>query len=88
MPTLNNWSIVAHSGNPYLAPELHSCCLCGIVSDHPAFEDGARIQTSSIVAKNDEEIVTFSGSTYLLGTVDPDYESQFPGAYERLLDSL
>lgn len=35
MAILKNWSIVASSDNPYLAPELRGMCLQGEVYDHP-----------------------------------------------------
>jgi hypothetical protein len=85
---LNNWSMVGDP-NPYLAPECRSYHLQGYVSNHPNFEDGHGITTSRIVSMKDENIIiTKSGSEYTLGTVDPEYERLYPNAQERLINSI
>lgn len=85
---LTNWAVTTQ--NPYAAPELQKKCVAGIVHDHPNFEDGANITTSSIStvvrnAKGVIELTTFTGSVCILDGVDPAYESEFPNAEERLM---
>jgi hypothetical protein len=81
---LNNWSVVSDP-DPYLAPELRTRCLQGIVYGHPLHHEGTRITTSPIVSIDpfEETITTKSGSVYCLGFVDPKYEAQFLGARGR-----
>lgn len=87
MPTLNNWSVTKEQ-DPYIAPECRRSILQGVVFEHPAFEDGSRIWTSPITRLEEDFVVTASGTRYMLGTVDPAYEAEFPGARERLFNSL
>lgn len=85
---LNQWSIVAPL-DPYKAPEQISVNLYGIVEGHPEHKDGRDITTSRIVGKTPEgHVRTRSGSTYELGDVDPAYEAEYPGARERLMETL
>lgn len=92
--TLHNWSIVSpESANPYTAPELITQHLNGDVSGHHAFEDGKNITTSPIRdcdVKPDGTILvaTKSGSKYELGEPAASYEAAFPGAKQRLIESI
>ena len=86
MKILNNWSVVYK--DPYKAPEQQSPCLCGHVSGHERFEDGKIVTTSTIMGLEDGFIITYSGSKYKLGTIDARYESVYPDAEKRLLESL
>jgi hypothetical protein len=83
MAKLNNWSIVSHR-DPYTAPELVRPGLQGIIENSSLFPDGSRIITSRIVGMEDNVVTTLSGHTYELGVVDPDYETAYPNALERL----
>jgi len=84
---IENWAVVV--SDPYAAPEARRQKLQGEVFGHPRFPDGTTVTTSSIVGKNWKgHVTTSSGSYYELGQVDPAYEEQFPGARDRLLDSL
>ncbi len=77
MTILKNWSIVASSDNPYLAPELRSICLQGEVYGHPdtRYPDGKNIVTSKVVKKIDAlTYETNSGTIYTLDTVNPNYK--------------
>lgn len=80
-----HWGVVPKTFDPYKAPEEVTYCLCGLLdseqSDH-------WIQTSTVVGKRNGNIVTRSGSEYQLESVNPDYELQFPNAYERVMKSL
>ncbi len=87
---LNNWCVVAH--NPYKAPEEQSKCISGTVTGSEKFDDGATIITSSIKSATQDadgvvSVTTYTGSVYVLGVVDPNYEQLYPGAKERLLKS-
>lgn len=81
---IENWAIVAAPMPPYLAPELTAQCLSGNVYGNPCFSDGEHITTSCISHTFDDQVITISGSAYNLGTVLPEYEAQFPNAYNRL----
>jgi hypothetical protein len=86
---IENWAIVSPTPDPYAPPETLELSLQGKVFNHPRFDDGHIIITSSIIGKNDEnEILTCSGSSYELGQVNPLYEKKFPGARNRLLNSF
>lgn len=87
MPTLENWSLI-DTDDPYTAPELRKVRLHGIVHDHPRFNDGDEVMTSSIVGATGDTIMTSSGSLYTLGKVNPDYEEKYPNARERLFQSM
>jgi len=84
---IDNWAVVGR--DPYLAPELQTNHLIGTVTNHPAHEDGREVKTSRIVGMEEPDIViTVSGSRYVLGEIDPEYEAEYPNARERLFDSL
>jgi hypothetical protein len=85
---IESWSIVSSEENPYTAPELRARCLHGTVYNHPRFPDGEAIMTSSIMRKDGDIVITFSGTRYKLGDINPEYEQTFPGARERFLKSL
>ena len=71
---LENWSVV-EDGNPYMAPECRSVYVHGdIFGDiHSRWKDGHSITTSRIKAVSGRYVTTNSGSSYLLGKIDPDY---------------
>lgn len=75
MPHLENWACAPNS-------------LIGEVSNHPGFEDGTVIMTSTPVGKRNGNVVTYSGSEYTLGQARSDYEAIYPEAASRLLHSL
>ena len=87
---IEEWAIISLPVDPYSAPEMNvDLSLSGEAFGHPRFKDGHRIATSPILGKNkDDCVLTLSGSAYELGNVDAEYEKQFPGARERLLNSL
>ena len=82
---IEGWSLIGDF-DPYQAPELQS--VLGHVYGHPMHYDGKRVMTSSIVGEIDEDVITASGSHYVLGSVDPEYEKMFPGAGARLINSI
>ncbi len=86
MSKLENWALV--STNPYLAPEASKLLLTGNVYNHPKFKDGESVTTSPIDRLENDFIITYSGSKYELGEIDPQYEKLFPNAKERLFNSL
>lgn len=86
MPRLENWSLV---DEPYSAPEENRIRLAGTVYDREGFQDGEKVITSRPKqVTEDDKVVTFTGSIYELGEVDPEYEKLYPNARERLLSSL
>ena len=84
---IEGWSLIGDF-DPYQAPELQSVKLLGHVYGHPMHYDGKRVMTSSIVGEIDEDVITASGSRYVLGSADPEYEKMFPGARARLINSI
>ena len=88
---MENWSVVS-CDSPYTAPELLVARLHGKVFGHPRFPNGAEVTTSRVAGCSEVEdhleIVTGSGSHYVLGEVDPNYEKSYPDARERLWRSL
>ena len=89
---LKNWCIVTNN-DPYTAPEHKKPRLNGDVHGHPHFREGENVTTSSIVGKTFAGcflVRTKSGSLYEIAATDvnPKYEQAFPGARERLLNSL
>lgn len=86
---IENWAVITPADDPYKVPELRKPSLQGKVFGHPRFEDGHRVTTSSIQGKTETgEVVTYSGSHYKLGQIDPSYEERFPGSRKKLLDFL
>ncbi len=80
---IENWAVVTTS-DPHTAP-----CLKGEVFGHPRFDDGYSVRTSSIMGKTETgEVVTYSGSHYILGRIDALYLKRYPNARKRFLDSL
>lgn len=72
---IENWSIKA-TGDPYQPPEVGSKSIAGLVYDHPKFDDGETILTSSIQSHEYENgIVRTMNSTYKLGKIDRGYYS-------------
>lgn len=88
---IENWCVTYRDNNPYLAPELRKQCLGGRATNVEDL-DGLytkNVITTSIVGKTKEgHVVTKSGSVYVLGNVLDDYESHYPGAKERLINTL
>lgn len=88
MTRIDCWSLTALSCDPYTSPECIGFALVGVVTGHPKRPDGEVVRTSRIVGYNGTGVETASGTVYELGSVDPSYERQFPGARERLLARL
>lgn len=84
---IENWSIVYVSHNPYLPPECQTQCLQGNVYGHPDHFDGKRVTTSAAIGRKDNCLITLAGSEYELGEPDPEYETLFPNAKQRALES-
>jgi len=68
---LENWSTTG-SDDPYQPPEHQTRRLQGNVYNHPRFNDGRSIRTSSIVSI-DGGTVTTKNSVYTLGEPDPRF---------------
>lgn len=78
---INDWILTPVSPiTPYTPPECIRYCLIGEI-------DGKEKQTSAIRGKSGQSIVT-QNSVYELGEPKADYEREFPGARQRILDSL
>jgi hypothetical protein len=90
---LEMWCVTPLSASPYTPPECQAHGLHGTVYGHPSrhFFDGDSITTSEVVslrAEGDNAIVTTrTGTNYLLGQVDPDYERAYPNARQRVIDT-
>jgi hypothetical protein len=70
---LNNWSTTG-SFDPYLAPELHKVYLQGFAIGHPKLGD-TPVKTSWIVSVRGRLVITYSGSVYKLGRIDPKFRA-------------
>ena len=67
---IEDWALVT-GFQPYQAPEQVKYRLVGIVEIHPRLKRGGSIQTSSLVGKRGECVITATGSIYKLGRVRP-----------------
>ena len=72
MAKLEDWSICNASESLYLAPELRSYVLQGVVYGHPKKTDGSLIRTSDIVAAKGRTVETLN-TLYELGSPSVDY---------------
>ena len=72
MKRLENWSINT-TGSLYQAPETAVTHLNGEVYGHDRFPEGHGITTSAVVSSEGNLVMTYSGSTYLLGDPSEDY---------------
>lgn len=92
MIRIEKWAFatIPDQNNPYTPPELLPSSVCGNVYGHSRFPDGHFVFTSSPVGWNEQNgtMVTASGSEYILGEIDPEYEKKFPNAKERFLERL
>lgn len=83
MYTLENWALIQE--NPYASPEM-GLSFNGKVYGHPRFPDGHQVTTSPIMEVLEGGIVkTQSGSVYLLGKVNKQYDEMFPNSLDRLI---
>jgi hypothetical protein len=64
---LHRWSVV-NDTDPYKAPEQNAVRLSGFRN-----QDSRRVTTSVIISVDGREVTTYSGSTYILEDIDPDY---------------
>ena len=82
MLKIEDWAILGHPLG-ITVPKLN-----GKVYGHTKFVEGESIITSAIIGKRNGRVVTKSGSEYILGKVNLDYEREYPGALERVMESL
>lgn len=68
---LHHWSLmdVLPVDDPYLAPE----CKYGKALIGFRYDETEQVRTSMIVKIDGRTITTYSGSTYILEDIDPDY---------------
>jgi len=78
--TVENWAIVYHPDS-YTAPEMATPHLNG------TWPDGTN-KTSTSIQNVKGGLVYTKDSVYKLGDPHPDYEAQFPNAYERIFEAL
>lgn len=64
---LNNWSVISNA-DPYTPPEYECKKLSGIRE-----EDNKEVITSTIMSADGNKIITYSGSVYILGEIDPGF---------------
>lgn len=91
MRRIEQWGLVPILPSPFSAPEqTQGMAVTGFVYGYPGKPDGTPITTNIVKHAGDEPdtVMTKSGSTYLLGVVDPVYENQFPNARERFFNTL
>lgn len=86
---IENWSIKTSDDNLFRAPELKNKRLCGNVYNHPNFEDGKPVHSSSIqdIDLVKGRVVT-RNTVYQLGKVDKDYLAYCEKANVKDLDLL
>ena len=89
---MENWSLVMYGGGQ-LSPEDRGLHIHGNLYNHPCqedsiFEQGKEKTTSRIVDRNNDIIITRTGTKYHLGIVDPEYDKLFPDALSRLLIAI
>jgi len=85
MPKLEKWFIIDTKFDLSKPKSTH---LMGVVYGHPVFKDGEFIQTSPVIRIDKDTITTKSGSRYVLGESDPDYEALYPDARKRLYEAM
>jgi len=82
MPRIENWSLQYIQHNSTYS-------LVGNIYEDDRFPEGEKIHTSRVVkCIDDDRVQTHSGTVYLLGEVDPEYENMYPNAKRRLMQSL
>ena len=82
---LNNWCIIDDE-EKYTSPQNYFLRFIGISFGHPAFEDGTAIKTGRIISYKNGVFTTGSGSQYILGKVNDEYEINYPHAYSQLVE--
>ena len=89
MTTMKCWGVITDQTG-FKAPETVKQCLVGNIYNDSRFANGDPVKTSAIhniVDYGDyKEIETATGTKYAVypDDIDPEYERQFPRAYERL----
>lgn len=80
---IEDWIVIE---NPFTG-QSH---LSGNVYGHPTYRDGISVVTSPVTGGNSKEkiITTLSGSRYILGKVNEEYEKTFPNAEERVWKAI
>lgn len=73
MAKLEDWSIGPAEDSFYLAPELRSYVLQGVVYGHPKKSDGKKIRSSRIVSVLSGRSVQTLYTVYELGEPSADY---------------
>lgn len=71
---LRNWSVI-RTGNPYMAPELHSMCLHGRAENHPEFAPGTTVTTSPVVSVEGRMVKTRTRLYELEGEPAAEYRA-------------
>ena len=70
--TIENWSVVGRQLSIYEAPELQTYQIKGEVYNHPGFDAGQSITTSTIRHRDGKNVLT-NNTRYVLGIPHPDY---------------
>jgi len=71
---IEQWSATSRDDDKFIVPpELQNVHIQGCVYDHSDYTDGTPIVTSKVVQKIDSEIITNSGSRYILGEPSVEY---------------
>lgn len=71
---LRNWSVI-RTGNPYMAPELHSMCLHGRAENHPEFSPDTKVTTSPVVSAEGRMVKTWTRVYQIEGDPSPEYRA-------------
>ena len=71
---IEGWSMSMGLSSPYDAPELAALILMGDVVDHPRFEEGEHVRTSSVIGIDlPNKIVETKNTIYILGEPDSGF---------------
>ena len=79
---LKQWFVILDPRDQFNPPECREQCLGGYRGDNECLTTPIKGKTK------DGYVVTQSGYQYKLHDVDPNYEKEFPDAFNRLMNSL
>lgn len=81
---IEDWSLVIFSDDPLKTPYFQ-----GKFYGHKSIPDGEMAITSRIIVYfPNRNLFKSLNALYRLGTVNPEYEKQFPDVYKRILQGI
>lgn len=69
----------------HTSPQTYLFRFIGTAFGHPKYEDGTPIKTGRVLNYKSGIFTTISGSQYILGKVNDEFEFQYPNAYSQLV---